>query len=158
FPLLLKTQFPSMTANLAFLGPLVGSLARPLGGSLADRLGGARVTFWNFVVMALATVGVVHFIQDRSFAGFLVCFLVLFVASGVRNGSTFRMIPAIFRAESLRSAADGSIGVDEAHARGRRDSAAVIGISSAIGALGGFLIPRALGESIKATGGAGTAF
>ncbi len=51
FPLLLKTQFPTITANLAFLGPLVGSLARPLGGRLADRIGGARVTFWNFLVM-----------------------------------------------------------------------------------------------------------
>ena len=60
FPLLLKTQFPEVTANLAFLGPLVGSIARPLGGKLADRIGGARVTFWNFVVMALATLGVLH--------------------------------------------------------------------------------------------------
>jgi NNP family nitrate/nitrite transporter-like MFS transporter len=38
------------------------------------------------------------------------------------------------------------------------DAAAVIGISSAIGALGGFFIPRSLGVSIKATGGAGHAF
>jgi len=153
FPLLLKTQFPAVTASLAFLGPLVGSLARPVGGFLADRLGGARVTFWNFVFMALATVGVIYFIQDHVFAGFLGCFLVLFVATGIGNGSTFRMIPAIFRAESLRDFSG-----EEALARARRDSAAVIGISSAIGALGGFLIPRALGESIKATGGAGVAF
>src|SRR5215510_12787822 len=47
FPLLLKTQFPAITANLAFLGPLVGSIARPLGGLLSDKIGGARVTFWN---------------------------------------------------------------------------------------------------------------
>jgi MFS transporter, NNP family, nitrate/nitrite transporter len=158
FPLLLKTQFPTVTVNLAFLGPLVGSVARPFGGFLADRLGGARVTLWNFVVMALVTVGVTYFIQDRNIAGFLGCFLVLFVASGVGNGSTFRMIPAIFRAESQRRAAAGVIPPGSAPACARRDAAAVIGISSAIGALGGFLIPRALGESIKATGGAGTAF
>ena len=53
FPLLLKTQFPEVTANLAFLGALVGSVARPLGGKLADRIGGAKVTFWNFVAMTL---------------------------------------------------------------------------------------------------------
>src|SRR5579871_528585 len=58
FPLLLKTQFPGVTVVIAFLGPLVGSVARPFGGLLADRIGGARVTRWNFVVMAAATLGV----------------------------------------------------------------------------------------------------
>ena len=148
FPLLLKTQFPTVTANLAFLGPLVGSLARPLGGLIADRLGGARVTFWNFVAMAGASGGVVWFLQARSLSGFVVCFLALFVTTGFGNGSTFRMIPAIFRTLA------GSDGPE----RARRESAAVIGIASAVGALGGFFIPRALGASIKATGGASSAF
>src|SRR5206468_6656379 len=103
FPLLLKTQFPQVTLNLAFLGPLVGSLARPLGGLLADKIGGARVTFWNFVAMGAATVGVMHFVDTRNFVGFLMMFLALFVTTGVGNGSTFRMIPAIFRSEKLRS-------------------------------------------------------
>jgi NNP family nitrate/nitrite transporter-like MFS transporter len=159
FPLLLKTQFPSMTTNLAFLGPLVGSLARPLGGLIADRLGGARVTFWNFVAMAFASGGVVWFLQSHSLPGFVACFLALFVTTGVGNGSTFRMIPAIFRAQALREAgASDDLAVAAAHKRARRESAAVIGIASAIGALGGFFIPRALGASIKATGGASTAF
>jgi NNP family nitrate/nitrite transporter-like MFS transporter len=157
FPLLLKTQFPEVTANLAFLGPLVGSLARPFGGWLADRLGGARVTLWNFVLMGLATAGVIHFIEAHSVAGFLTMFLALFVTTGIGNGSTFRMIPAIFRAE--RSRAAGSDGERSAAlALARRDAAAVIGISSAVGALGGFFIPRTLGASIKATGGASYAF
>ena len=64
FPLLLKTQFPEVTTNLAFLGALVGSVARPLGGLLADRIGGARVTFWNFVAMGFATLGVIHFVRQ----------------------------------------------------------------------------------------------
>jgi MFS transporter, NNP family, nitrate/nitrite transporter len=157
FPLLLKTQFPHASTNLAFLGALVGSVARPLGGWLADRIGGARLTLWNFVVMGAATVGVIHFIEQRDFAGFLTMFLCLFVTTGIGNGSTFRMIPAIFRAARLA----GVSGDDEtarAHQLARRDAAAVIGISSAIGALGGFFIPRTLGASIKATGGATTAF
>ena len=61
FPLLIKTQFPAVTIAIAFLGPLVGSLSRPLGGLLADRVGGAIVTFWNFIAMGAATIGVLYF-------------------------------------------------------------------------------------------------
>jgi NNP family nitrate/nitrite transporter-like MFS transporter len=74
FPLLLKTQFPTITVGVAFLGPLVGSVVRPLGGLLADRLGGARVTLWNFVAMAIATIGVMHYVEGKSFTGFLATF------------------------------------------------------------------------------------
>ena len=159
FPLLVKTQFPMVTANLAFLGPLVGSLARPVGGKLADRLGGARVTFWNFTAMALATGAVLWFLQAHALGGFVASFLLLFVTTGIGNGSTFRMIPAIFRAHALQNApGSDDITLAAAHARARRESAAVIGIASAVGALGGFFIPRALGASIKATGGASSAF
>src|SRR5215470_19560232 len=103
FPLLMRTQFPETTANLAVLGPLVGSVARPLGGLLADRIGGARVTFWNFAIMGAATLGVMHYVDARMFTGFMAMFLILFVTTGIGNGSTFRMIPAIFRSEKLRS-------------------------------------------------------
>lgn len=159
FPLLLKTQFPEVTANLAFLGPLVGSIARPVGGWLADRKGGSKVTQWNFVVMAAATLGVMHFVDVHGFAGFMFTFLLLFVTSGVGNGSTFRMIPVIFREHSLRRAAAsaGQVTQESALAQARRETAAVLGLSSAIGAVGGYLIPRSFGASIKATGGPMTA-
>jgi MFS transporter, NNP family, nitrate/nitrite transporter len=154
FPLLLKTQFPEVaTANLAFLGPLVGSIARPFGGLLADKLGGTRVTFWNFVAMALATAAVTHFVEAHQFGGFLACFLVLFVTTGFGNGSTFRMIPVIFRNEKLRES--GLLGPEAMAAAlrsARIESATVLGFVSAIGACGGYLIPRAFGASIKATG------
>src|SRR5205823_15104133 len=108
FPLLLKTQFPAITVAIAFLGPLVGSLSRPLGGLLADKIGGAKVTFWNFIAMGGATVGVMSFVEIKSFAGFLAMFLILFVTTGIGNGSTYRMIPSIFREEKLRQAKGGS--------------------------------------------------
>ena len=153
FPLLIKTQFPEVTANLAFLGALVGSIARPLGGKLADRIGGARLTMWNFVLMALATLGVIHFVHVHSFAGFLAMFLALFVTTGVGNGSTFRMIPVIFRRQHLRAVAgQGPEAEKKAMETARRESAAVIGFTSAIGACGGYIIPRSFGASIKATG------
>ncbi len=155
FPLLIKTQFPSVTANLAFLGALVGSLARPLGGKLADRIGGARITLWNFVLMALATVGVIHFVHIHSFGGFMAMFLALFVTTGVGNGSTFRMIPVIFRRQHLAAVAgQGPAAEKKALETARREGAAVIGFTSAVGACGGYLIPRAFGASIKATGNA----
>ncbi len=88
FPLLIKTQFPEITVAVAFLGPLVGSVARPLGGLLADKLGGARVTFWNFVAMGVATIGVIYAVQTKDFAAFLTMFLILFITTGVGNGST----------------------------------------------------------------------
>src|SRR5258707_15015248 len=78
FPLLMKTQFPEVTVAIAFLGPLVGSLSRPLGGLLADKIGGAKVTFWNFIGMGLATVGVMYFIEVKNFGGFLLMFLSMF--------------------------------------------------------------------------------
>jgi NNP family nitrate/nitrite transporter-like MFS transporter len=153
FPLLIKTQFPAVTANLAFLGALVGSAARPFGGWIADKLGGARVTFWNFGLMFLAALGVNHAVGAQSFPMFLGTFLLLFATTGIGNGSTFRMIPMIFRSQALREAGEGAEAREKALATARRESAAVIGISSAIGALGGYFIPRAFGASIKATGG-----
>ena len=157
FPLLIKTQFPAVTLGIAFLGPLVGSVARPLGGLLADRIGGARVTFYNFIAMAAATMGVMHFVDAKSFAGFLTMFLILFVTTGIGNGSTFRMIPSIFREEKLRMAGQGTQASALAVVAAGRESAAVIGFTSAIGACGGYLIPRSFGASIAATGGPYTA-
>jgi NNP family nitrate/nitrite transporter-like MFS transporter len=158
FPLLLKTQYPEVTTNLAFLGPLVGSIARPLGGKLADRLGGTRVTFWNFVAMGAASLFLIYFVGQHAFTGFLLMFLVLFVATGVGNGSTFRMIPAIFRNERLKEVEGEAAEPREGALKAARiEAATVLGFVSAVGACGGYLIPRAFGMSIKATGSVLTA-
>ena len=62
------------------------------------------MTFWNFIAMGAATIGVMYFVEIKDFAGFLAMFLILFVTTGVGNGSTYRMIPSIFREEKLREA------------------------------------------------------
>jgi NNP family nitrate/nitrite transporter-like MFS transporter len=153
FPLLIKTQFPSVTIAVAFLGPLVGSLSRPFGGLLADKVGGAIVTFWNFIAMGAATIGVMYFVNVKDFSGFLAMFLILFVTTGIGNGSTYRMIPSIFREEKLREAkGSGEAGRAAALKSAGIESAAALGFIGAIGACGGYFIPRGFGASIAATG------
>jgi NNP family nitrate/nitrite transporter-like MFS transporter len=159
FPLLIKTSFPEVTAlKFAFLGPLVGALVRPLGGWVADKLGGARVTLWNFVLMIAAVFGVIAFLPQNgeggSFYGFLAMFMLLFVTTGIGNGSTFRMIPVIFRTLHERlSTGKGAAVREQALKAAGKESAAVLGFSSAIGAFGAFFIPKSFGSSIALTGG-----
>ncbi|KHL01206.1 MFS transporter [Sinomonas humi] len=154
FPKLIHDIFPAYSAfalgpaalSLAFLGPLVGSLSRPYGGRLADRFGGARITVTSFAVMAVATLALIATLPLKSFWLFLALFLVLFAASGVGNGSTYRMIPVIF-ARASRAAHSGATPSYTA-----RLSSAALGLISAIGAYGGFVIPQLLGASSSATG------
>jgi NNP family nitrate/nitrite transporter-like MFS transporter len=158
-PMLIKILFPSVSpTRFAFLGPLIGALARPVGGWLADKLGGARVTFWNFIIMTAAAFGVLHFIPtggtEGSFAGFLAMFLLLFLSTGIGNGSAFRMIPVIFLTERLCAVAgQGEAAEARARREAARESAAVLGFSSAIAAYGAFFIPKSYGTSIALTGG-----
>ncbi|MFC4244016.1 MFS transporter [Gryllotalpicola reticulitermitis] len=151
FPKLIADEFPQFSAihvgtiafSLAFLGAAVGSLSRPYGGRLADRFGGAPMTAIAFVVMAAGTTAAVLTLPAHNFAIFLVCFLVLFVASGVGNGAMYRMIPTVF---ALRG------GSADAHRHGgdvstQRKASAALGIVAAFGAYGGFLVPQLLGAS-----------
>lgn len=161
FPLLSGMQFPDVDpVQFAFLGPLLGALARPVGGILADKLGGARVTFWTYAVMVLGILGVLQFLPGDSgggsFWGFFGMFLVLFIASGIGNGSTFRMVPVIFR--NLLLAERGPENKEQAVKEANRESAAVLGFISAIAAYGGFFIPKAYGTAIDLTGSVAPAF
>ncbi|MEH1012194.1 nitrate/nitrite transporter [Micromonospora sp. CPCC 206060] len=154
---------PVEAAYLTFLGPLVGSLIRPVGGALADRFGGARVTFWNFVAMALGAVGVLAAARDRSLALYLIGFVSLFVFSGIGNGSTYKMIPAIFRARATAAGSPGTMApaasADEVAQRwARRMSGSLIGIAGAVGAFGGVLVNIAFRQSFLTTGNAEAAY
>ena len=158
FPLLIKSQFPGVNPlEFAWMGPFVGALIRPVGGWLADKAGGARVTFWNFITMALGVIGVLYFLPQGgipgNLTGFFLCFMLLFLTAGIGNGSTFRMIPVIFTDECLE-AARGNAAEDKAAAvkEGNKQAAAVLGFTAALGAYGGFFIPKSYGTSIAMTG------
>ncbi|QNM95157.1 NarK family nitrate/nitrite MFS transporter [Chitinimonas koreensis] len=156
--MLTKSQFPGIDPTAyAFLGPLVGALARPLGGWVSDKLGGARVTLWTFAAMIVAVLGVLHYLpqggQGGDFYGFLAMFIVLFALTGIGNGSTFRMIPVIFLTERQRAAqGQGEAAERRAVADAGKEAAAVLGFSGAIGAYGGFFIPKSFGTSLELTG------
>jgi NNP family nitrate/nitrite transporter-like MFS transporter len=157
FPKLIADQFPSFSTfqvgqaaiSLAFLGALIGSVVRPFGGRLADRFGGARVTVVTFGVMALGALALIWMLSLQNFWLFLGCFLVLFAATGAGNGSTYRMIPSIFAGRAIARGIDP--GTPEAAAV-QRKSAAALGLISAIGAYGGFVIPQVLNASQLTSG------
>ncbi|MFD8593899.1 nitrate/nitrite transporter [Kitasatospora sp. NPDC059646] len=151
FGLVLQNQFGRtalQAAQLTFLGPLLGSLARPLGGKLADRFGGARITLWNFAAMAAAAGTVTWASAIRSLPLFLTGFVALFALAGLGNGSTYKMIPGIFDAKAQDLIAAGTAAADAA-AWSRRMSGAAIGVIGAVGALGGLFINLAFRESFR---------
>ncbi|WP_317201230.1 NarK family nitrate/nitrite MFS transporter [Janthinobacterium sp.] len=158
FPLLIKIQFPDVNPlEYAFLGPLVGALARVAGGIISDKLGGARVTLWSFCLMIGAVLGVLSFVPHGgvpgNFTGFFCMFMLLFAGTGIGNASTFRMIPVIFLTERQRAAAGkGKPAQEQAIVDANREGAAVLGFTSAVAAYGAFFIPKSYGTSIAMSG------
>nr|WP_251134577.1 MFS transporter [Falsiruegeria litorea] len=121
----------------AWMGPFIGALIRPVGGMIADKLGGARVTQWISIVMVASALGVAYFLKqayvsatpEEFFFPFMVLFLILFAATGIGNGSTFRTIAFAFDKEQ---------------------AGPVLGWTAAVAAYGAFIIPKVFGEQIKA--------
>ncbi|WP_205473186.1 MFS transporter [Nocardioides sp. SYSU D00038] len=188
-PLLIKLNFwvpdpaPLGTgiyfAYFAFLGAGIGSLTRPLGGWLADRYGGARVTLAAFSAMTVFTLAVLWTLTRLTpnpgaepavaldnqawFPWFLGFFLCIFAATGIGNGSTYKMIPAIFRTEAERATEPGTPERRAALVASTTRSSAAIGVIGAVGATGGFLIPLAFSspwvdDPLSATRGAFVVF
>jgi NNP family nitrate/nitrite transporter-like MFS transporter len=159
-PMLTQSQFRNSEAlQMVWLGPLIGALLRPLGGWWADRWGGARITGWSFVAMAVGAAlalaclpGSAPGAPKGSLSGFLAGFALLFAAAGVGNGSTFRMTSTLFVGERLRHAEPLPNAQAQAAREGAVEAAAALGFASAIGAYGGFFIPKSLGTSLSLTG------
>ena len=150
-PLLAKSQFPDVNVlKYVFLGPLVGAISRAATGWVADRWGGARVTFWVFIGMIVGALGVIHFLEAKDFNGFLGAFIFMFFVTGVGNAATFQMIPNIMRQEVPRLMPE--LDAAQRTRQAEKESAAIVGFTSAIAAYGAFFIPRAFGMSISATG------
>jgi NNP family nitrate/nitrite transporter-like MFS transporter len=134
-------------AQISFLGPLLGSVSRPFGGKLADRIGGGKITLYTFVAMIFAAGilvgtgtmddGAAGAPTGAQMTGYVVGFIILFVLSGLGNGSTYKMIPSIFEAKAQDK--DGW-SAEEKAAWSRRMSGALIGFAGAVGALGGVFI------------------
>lgn len=122
----------------AWMGPFIGALIRPVGGWISDKVGGAKVTQIVSIVMIASALGVAYFMAaayrsatpEQYFWPFFGLFIVLFAATGVGNGSTFRTIAMVFNAEQ---------------------AGPVLGWTSAVAAYGAFIIPKVFGEQIKAT-------
>lgn len=152
------------TLQVAFVGPLLGSLSRVVGGKVADRVGGGRVTLAVFAGMILAAGLLVALSAHDDHAhrpahtltllGYIVGFIVLFILSGVGSGSVFKLIPSIFEARSR------SLDADEAQRRhwARTHAGALIGFAATLGALGGVAINLTLRQSYATTGSETSAY
>src|SRR5690606_20217785 len=121
----------------AWIGPFVGALIRPLGGWISDKLGGSIVTQWISVVLVIASAATGYLMHlayqsatpEHYFWLFMLLFIVLFAASGIGNGSTFRTVGFVFD---------------------RDQAGPVLGWTSAIGAYGSFIAPVVIGGQIRA--------
>ncbi|CAM7271154.1 NarK family nitrate/nitrite MFS transporter [Citrobacter sedlakii] len=156
FAMLSKTQFPEVDIlNLAFFGPFIGALARSAGGVISDKFGGVRVTLINFIFMALFSALLFLTLPGTgsgSFIAFYLVFMGLFFTAGLGSGSTFQMIAVIFRQLTLYKVKLRGGTDEQAQREAVTDTAAALGFISAIGAVGGFFIPKAFGTSLAMTG------
>lgn len=151
-------------AQIAFVGPLLGSVARVIGGRMADRLGGGKVTLAAFggmfaaagLLVGVSTLGDRHGgpTTGATMVGYVIGFVALFIVSGMGNGSVYKMIPSVFEARSH------ALGLSESERRqwSRAMSGALIGFAGAIGAFGGVGINLALRQSYLSSGSATAAF
>lgn len=140
FPSLLKAVFDRGDIALAwaFLGAGIGSIARPLGGKLADKIGGARITAVSFVMLAVGAAAALWSVKAVNLPVFFISFMFLFIATGIGNGSTYRMISKIFRIKGEDAGGDPLTMLEM-----RRQAAGALGIISSMGAFGGFIVPLA---------------
>lgn len=155
FPLLTSQAFPNIDPiKLAFIGPFLGAIGRVIGGVLSDKIRPSFVTALSYSIMILGVIGVIIFLPKETihgnFTGFFISFLFLFAFSGIASGSVFAQAPRVFMQTHQHQAKDPQ----KAEQIAIRESATVVGFMGAIGAFGGFFIPKSFGSSITATGSA----
>ncbi len=133
----LKNPNAPSALTYAWMGPFIGAAVRPVGGWISDKVGGSIVTQWISAAMVLASTAVGYVMMqayqsatpEQYFLPFMGLFIVLFTASGIGNGSTFRTIGVIFD---------------------RQQAGPVLGWTSAVAAYGAFIAPVVIGAQIKA--------
>jgi len=133
------TKNPNAISALtyAWIGPFIGAAIRPVGGWISDKVGGSIVTQLISLVMVVASVGAGYYMNlaynspqpEQYFTVFLLLFMLLFAASGIGNGSTFRTIGVIFD---------------------RDQAGPVLGWTSAVAAYGSFIAPVVISTQVKA--------
>ena len=133
----LKNPNSPSALTYAWIGPFVGALIRPVGGWIADKVGGSIVTQIISAIMVVASAGTGYVMMqaygsatpEQYFSTFMWLFVLLFAASGIGNGSTFRTVGVIFD---------------------RQQAGPVLGWTSAVAAYGAFIAPVVIGQQIKA--------
>jgi NNP family nitrate/nitrite transporter-like MFS transporter len=133
----MKNENAPSALTFAWIGPFIGALVRPIGGWIADKVGGSVVTQVISAVMVVASTAVGYVMllayhsatPEQYFIVFMLLFVLLFTASGIGNGSTFRTIGVVFD---------------------RQQAGPVLGWTSAVAAYGAFIAPVVIGEQIKA--------
>ncbi|MCH5645053.1 MFS transporter [Gordonia sp. ABSL49_1] len=152
-------------AQIAWIGPLLGSISRPYGGKLADRVGGGKVTLYTFIAMIfsasiLVVAGTIADHNDKKITGgvlaaFIVGFILLFLLSGLANGSVYKIIPTIWEHKVANMSGLTALGKVK---WSRSMAGALIGIAGAAGGLGGVGINLVLRASYKSNQSATMAF
>ncbi|WP_370555195.1 NarK family nitrate/nitrite MFS transporter [Edwardsiella tarda] len=156
FALLTKTQFPEINIiDYAFVGPLLGAIARPIGGKLSDKFSGYRITQVAFLFMIVLSLLIVPTLPGEngggSFILFYIVFMGLFIFTNLGSGSSFQLISQIFHQKSAQEAQQQGMQGKRIDQYADVMSSAALGFTSAIGAFGGFIIPKAFGSAISLT-------
>ncbi|MGW9265310.1 nitrate/nitrite transporter [Gordonia terrae] len=152
-------------AQIVWIGPLLGSVIRPYGGKLADRVGGGKVTLYTFIAMVfsaaiLVVAGTIADNNGKTITGatltaFIIGFILLFLLSGLANGSVYKIIPTIWEHKARTQSGLNSLGKTK---WSRSMSGALIGIAGAAGGLGGVGINLVLRASYQTNKSATMAF
>ncbi|MDI2091293.1 NarK family nitrate/nitrite MFS transporter [Commensalibacter oyaizuii] len=163
FPMLIKHEFVDIDPlKYAFLGPLLGSIFRVVGGMISDKIRPTLVTQTAFIGVVIFTLAVLYFLPDHgqggNFLGFFISFMLVFVFVGLGNGSVFAQTPIIFSIFHRRLAAASGENATEAAKNSIKETGAVLGFMGAIGAYGGFIIPKLCGTAVAYTGSFKLAF